>query len=103
MLLPFLRRVAIERERRELLIDVVQGRHQHIGTRMHDSEHVRAADFDGDGNQDMVFVAESDESTSARLPAGSQGNALAAGDVDGRRPDRRRRRQRGQAVRLRRS
>lgn len=32
-----------------------------FGTVMHDSEHVRTADFDGDGNADLVFVAESDE------------------------------------------
>lgn len=32
-----------------------------FGTVMHDSEHVRAADFDGDGNMDVVFVSESDE------------------------------------------
>ena len=68
-----------------------------FGTRMHDSEHVRAADFDRDGHMDVVFVAEADEhhqlylgdgkggfvDASARLPAHSQGNALAVGDVDG--------------------
>lgn len=68
-----------------------------FGTRMHDSEHVRAADFDGDGNMDVVFVAESDEfhqlylgdgkggfvDASERLPAHSQGNGLAVGDVNG--------------------
>lgn len=68
-----------------------------FGTRMHDSEHVRAADVDGDGNMDVVFVAESDEfhqlylgdgkggfvDASERLPAHSQGNGLALGDVDG--------------------
>ena len=67
-----------------------------FGTRMHDSEHVRAADFDGDGNMDVVFVAESDEfhqlylgngkggftDASERLPAQSQGNGLAVGDVN---------------------
>lgn len=68
-----------------------------FGTRMHDSEHVRAADFNGDGHMDVVFVAEADEyhqlylgdgkggfvDASARLPAHSQGNGLAVGDVDG--------------------
>lgn len=68
-----------------------------FGTRMHDSEHVRAADFDGDGNMDVVFVAESNEvhqlylgdgaggfiDASVRLPAHSQGNGLAVGDVNG--------------------
>jgi len=32
-----------------------------FGTIIHDSEPVRAADFNRDGNQDVVFVAESDE------------------------------------------
>lgn len=68
-----------------------------FGTEIRDSEHVRAADFDGDGNIDIVFVAESDEvhqlflgdgkggftDASDRLPAGSQGNGLAVGDVNG--------------------
>ncbi|MCD9005003.1 VCBS repeat-containing protein [Luteimonas sp. XNQY3] len=68
-----------------------------FGTRIHDSEHVRAADFDGDGHMDVVFVAESDEmhqlwlgdgrggftDASDRLPAQSQGNGLAVGDVNG--------------------
>lgn len=68
-----------------------------FGARMHDSEHVRAADFNGDGHMDVVFVAEADEyhqlylgdgkggfvDASARLPAHSQGNGLAVGDVDG--------------------
>lgn len=62
-----------------------------------DNEHVRAADFDGDGHMDVVFVTESEEvhalylgdgrggftDRSDRLPGGSQGNALAVGDVDG--------------------
>lgn len=61
-----------------------------------DNEHVRAADFDGDGNMDVVFIAEADEvhrlffgdgkggfvERSDRLPR-SQGNGLAVGDVNG--------------------
>jgi hypothetical protein len=68
-----------------------------FGDAVRDSEHVRHADFDGDGNQDVVFVAESNEihqlfmgdgkggfkEASDRLPAGSQGNGLAIGDVNG--------------------
>lgn len=68
-----------------------------FGDGIHDSEHVRAADFDGDGNMDVVFVTESDEvhqlymgdgkgsftNASDRLPAGSQGNGLTIGDVNG--------------------
>lgn len=67
-----------------------------FGTTIHDTEHVRAADFDGDGNMDVVFVAEADEvhqlflgdgrggfvDVSDRLPATSQGNGLAVGDVN---------------------
>jgi hypothetical protein len=67
-----------------------------FGDVVHDSEHIRAADFDRDGNMDVVFVAESDEvhqlflgdgkgrfkDASERLPASSQGNALAVGDVN---------------------
>ena len=67
-----------------------------FGDVVHDGEHVRAADFDRDGNMDVVFVAESDEvhqlflgdgkgrfkDASERLPASSQGNALAVGDVN---------------------
>lgn len=68
-----------------------------FGTAIHDSEHVRAADFDGDGNIDVAFVAEADEvhqlflgdgkggfrDASDHLPASSQGNGLAIGDVNG--------------------
>ncbi|WP_374407473.1 FG-GAP repeat domain-containing protein [Pelagerythrobacter sp.] len=63
----------------------------------HDTEHVRAADFDGDGHVDVVFVAEDDRThqlflgrgdgsftdASDRLPAMSEGNGLAVGDVNG--------------------
>lgn len=67
-----------------------------FGNTIHDSEHVRAADFNRDGNMDVVFVAEADQvhqlflgdgaggftDTSDRLPRNSQGNALAIGDVN---------------------
>jgi hypothetical protein len=68
-----------------------------FGRTMRDNEHVRTADFNGDGHADMVFISESEEvhqlflgdgkggftDASERLPAGSQGNGLAVGDVDG--------------------
>jgi hypothetical protein len=68
-----------------------------FGERPHDTEHVRAADFDRDGHMDVVFVAEDDQvhqlflgqgdgrfvDASDRLPAMSEGNGLAVGDVNG--------------------
>lgn len=68
-----------------------------FGNVPHDSEHVRAADMDGDGWLDLVFVAEDDKQhqlflgrpgarfvdATDRLPARSEGNALAIGDVNG--------------------
>ena len=68
-----------------------------FGAARHDNEHVRTADFNGDGNADFIFVAEADEAhqlflgdgngkfvdASDRLPLRSQGNALAVGDVNG--------------------
>ena len=68
-----------------------------LGRTVHDSEHVRTADFDGDSFLDLVFVAEDGvhhqfflgrpggrfEDVSDRLPARSEGNGLAVGDVNG--------------------
>jgi hypothetical protein len=68
-----------------------------FGTAIHDTEHVASADFNGDGAADVVFVAEADEAhqlffgdgrggfteASDRLPRKSQGNAVAAGDLNG--------------------
>ncbi len=63
----------------------------------HDTEHVRIADFDIDGNWDAIFVAEDDQTheyylgngdgtfrdVSDRLLGISEGNGLEVGDVDG--------------------
>lgn len=63
----------------------------------HDTEHVKVVDFDGDGLQDVIFVAEDDQNheyylgngdgtfrnVSDRLLAKSEGNALDIGDVNG--------------------
>ena len=67
-----------------------------FGTKAHDTEHVRTADFNGDSWPDLVFVAEDDKAhqlflggpggrftdASDRLPGRSEGNGLAVGDVD---------------------
>lgn len=63
----------------------------------HDTEHVRAADFNQDGHIDLIFVAEDDQNhelyfgngdgsfqdMSARLLARSEANGLDVGDVNG--------------------
>ncbi|UYC20144.1 MULTISPECIES: VCBS repeat-containing protein [unclassified Xanthomonas] len=68
-----------------------------FGDTPNDNEHVRAADFNGDGIMDVIFVAEADEvhnlffgdgkggfvPMNPRLPRTSQGNGLAVGDVNG--------------------
>nr|WP_295924273.1 VCBS repeat-containing protein [uncultured Dyadobacter sp.] len=68
-----------------------------FGNVRHDSEHVLTADFNKDGYADIVFVAEDDhfhqlflggpggnfQDVTDRLPAQSEGNALAIGDVNG--------------------
>lgn len=64
--------------------------------RLHDSEDIAAADFDGDGRPDVVFVAEDDAThelylqtepgvftdASDRVPAGFVANAVLAHDID---------------------
>ena len=63
----------------------------------HDTEHVRAADFNQDGHIDLIFVAEDDQNhelyfgkgdgsfqdMSARLLGRSEANGLDVGDVNG--------------------
>lgn len=68
-----------------------------FGTVAHDTEHVLSADFNRDGNADVMFIAEDDQvhqlffgdgkggftDVSDRLPARSEGNGFAIGDVNG--------------------
>lgn len=68
-----------------------------LGTAAGDYEHVLSADFDRDGQADLVFVAEDTEThayflgrgdgtftdVSDRLPGRSEGNGLDVGDVNG--------------------
>lgn len=68
-----------------------------FGSVAHDTEHVSSADFNRDGNADVLFIAEDDHvhqlflgdgkagftDVSDRLPARSEGNGFALGDVDG--------------------
>ncbi len=68
-----------------------------FGEGAYDTEHVRTADFNGDGNPDAMFVAEDDRhhqyflgqgdgsfrNVTERLPERSEGNALDVGDVNG--------------------
>ena len=67
-----------------------------FGSVAHDTEHVVSADFNKDGFADVMFVAEDDQvhqlflgdgkagfsDVSDRLPARSEGNGLAVGDVN---------------------
>lgn len=93
--------IAAENAPNRLYLNDGQGRFTHrvgaFGEGAHDTEHVRSADFDGDGPPDVLFVAEDDRhhqyflgkgdgtfaDATARLPARSEGNALDVGDVDG--------------------
>lgn len=68
-----------------------------FGKVAHDTEHVLSADFNRDGNADVMFIAEDDQvhqlffgdgkgsfsDVSDRLPARSEGNGFAIGDVNG--------------------
>lgn len=67
-----------------------------FGSVAHDTEHVLSADFNRDGNADVMFIAEDDQvhqlflgdgkagftDVSDRLPARSEGNGFAIGDVN---------------------
>ncbi|GFE84370.1 hypothetical protein GCM10011487_63700 [Steroidobacter agaridevorans] len=68
-----------------------------FGKVAHDTEHVLSADFNRDGNADVMFIAEDDQvhqlffgdgrggfaDASDRLPARSEGNGFDIGDVNG--------------------
>ncbi len=93
--------VAVENGANRLYLNDGTGKLSHtpgaFGSIAGDNEHVRVADFNGDGHLDAVFVAEDTEQhnlflgdgkggftrASERLPATSQANAVAVGDVNG--------------------
>lgn len=93
--------LAVEADSNRLYLNDGQGRFAWregaFGQHSHDTEHVRAADFNRDGRMDVIFVAEDDHvhqlflgqgegrfvDASDRLPAMSEGNGLAVGDVNG--------------------
>ena len=93
--------VAVENGATRLYLNDGTGKLSHtpgaFGSIAGDNEHVRVADFNGDGHLDVVFVAEDTEQhnlflgdgkggftrASERLPATSQANAVAVGDVNG--------------------
>jgi len=68
-----------------------------FGQASHDTEHVVGTDFNQDGHVDFIFIAEDDQThqlffgnsdgnfsdESDRIPAMSEGNALAVGDLNG--------------------
>jgi hypothetical protein len=93
--------VAVENGANRLYLNDGTGKLSHtpgaFGSIAGDNEHVRVADFNGDGHMDVVFVAEDTEQHNLflgdgkggftraieRLPATSQANAVAVGDVNG--------------------
>lgn len=98
--------IAVEHEPNRLYLNDGDGRLTNqegaFGDGAHDTEHVRTADFNGDDNPDVIFVAEDDRNhqyflgrgdgtfrdVTGRLPQRSEGNALDVGDIDGdARPD----------------
>lgn len=92
--------LAVEGEVNRLYLNDGTGRlswrQQAFGSVAHDTEHVASADFNKDGFADVIFVAEDDQvhqlflgdgkagfsDVSGRLPARSEGNGLAVGDVN---------------------
>lgn len=92
--------LAVEGDANRLYINEGKGRlswRQGVfGSLAHDTEHVLSADFNRDGFADAMFIAEDDQvhqlflgdgkgkftDASDRLPARSEGNGLAIGDVN---------------------
>ncbi len=93
--------VAVENGANRLYLNDGTGKLRHspdvFGSITGDHEHVRVADFDRDGHADVLFIAEDTEQhqlyfgdgkggfrrVSERLPATSQANGVAVGDVNG--------------------
>ena len=93
--------LAVEGEANRLYLNDGKGRlswrKEAFGTAEHDTEHVSSADFNRDGFADVMFIAEDDQvhqlflgdgkggftDVSDRLPARSEGNGFAVGDVNG--------------------
>jgi hypothetical protein len=92
--------LAVEGDANRLYLNDGKGRltwrQQAFGSVKHDTEHVVSADFNRDGFADVMFVAEDDQvhqlflgdgkagftDASDRLPARSEGNGIAVGDVN---------------------
>lgn len=92
--------LAVEGDANRLYLNDGKGRlswrQKAFGSVAHDTEHVVSADFNKDGFADVMFVAEDDQvhqlflgdgkagfsDVSDRLPARSEGNGLAVGDVN---------------------
>jgi hypothetical protein len=93
--------LAVEGDANRLYLNDGKGRlswrQKAFGTAEHDTEHVLSADFNRDGFADVMFIAEDDQvhqlflgdgkggftDVSDRLPARSEGNGFAIGDVNG--------------------
>jgi len=93
--------LALEAEPNRLYLNNGQGiftwKQGAFAEKKHDTEHVRAADFDGDGFLDLIFVAEDDQrheyylgrgdatfvDVSDRLIGKSEANGLDVADVNG--------------------
>jgi len=93
--------VAVENGANQLYLNDGSGKLTHaagaFGPLSGDNEHVRVADFNRDGHPDVLFIAEDTEQhnlflgdgkggfkrVSERLPAKSQANGVAVGDLNG--------------------